>query len=543
LIDLPQTATLGNDMDSSRYRWAAWTLIVLAAVLRLLYLAWFCPLDLSPDEALYWEWSRRLDWCYQSKGPLVAWLIRLSCELFGDSMIAVRFPAVVCGSLLLVGLHTLTDRIHRSAGLALGVVAIALTLPMVAAGSTLMTIDAPFTCAWMWALVFAHRASFPSSERGTWAWAAAGTCIAIGILAKHTMLLWAPCFAVFLLTTPAVRAHFMRPGFWTMIGIGALGGLPILIWNALNGWVTLAHTQGHAGLEDDIGIRWLGPLNYVAGQGAILLGLWFVAWATATWVQRPSCETRPEIRFLWWMSAPVFVFFGLFAFTNGGGGPNWPIAGYLSGAVLAAGWWSDVLERAASWQRRALKITAVAVGGIGGMVTLAVHAPIQVQPIFLRLAGPATLEHPLPIRRVDPTSRLRGWHYLAQEVDRVRAELKLRGIDAEIVTERWTHASELAFYCDGRPTVYCLGVLCGDRVTQYDLWRPNPMEDANAFRGRTFLLVGTDVNLLSPAFSALEPVRTITYRENDQPIARWTLAVAHGYLGPNGLNRIGSSSR
>src|SRR5262245_46125291 len=74
----------------ARYRWAAWTLIVCVSVLRLIYLAFWCPLDLAPDEAYYWDWSRQLDWSYHSKGPLVAWLIRLSCDCFGNTMLAVR---------------------------------------------------------------------------------------------------------------------------------------------------------------------------------------------------------------------------------------------------------------------------------------------------------------------------------------------------------------------------------------------------------------------------------------------------------------------
>src|SRR5205809_665616 len=85
-------------------RAAAVGLILLAAVLRFLYLALDCRLDLSPDEAHYWDWSRHLDWSYYSKGPLVAWLIWLSRELFGPTsvaltgseMLAVRLPAVVC---------------------------------------------------------------------------------------------------------------------------------------------------------------------------------------------------------------------------------------------------------------------------------------------------------------------------------------------------------------------------------------------------------------------------------------------------------------
>ena len=53
-------------------------LILAAAGLHWAYLTHECPLDLAPDEAHYWDWSRQPDWCYYSKGPLVAWLIGAS---------------------------------------------------------------------------------------------------------------------------------------------------------------------------------------------------------------------------------------------------------------------------------------------------------------------------------------------------------------------------------------------------------------------------------------------------------------------------------
>lgn len=524
--------SISGHYRSLPHRWAALVLIAFVAIVRLIYLAWYCPLDLAPDEAHYWEWSRRLDWCYYSKGPLVAWLIRLSCELFGNEVFAVRLPAVLCGSLLLVGLYTLTVQIYQNDRLAFGLIAFALTLPIVAAGSSLMTIDAPFTCAWMWALVFAHHAVF----RGAcWAWLAAGVCLCGGVLAKHTMLLWVPSLGMFLLMTPGLRCRLKTPGFWWMIGIGALGGVPILAWNAMNGWVTLRHTQSHAGFTDtrDAGIHWLGPLAYLGAQFAVLLGFWFIVWARAMWAHRPTRESNPERSFLWWMSAPTIVFFGLFAFKNGGGGPNWPLAGYLSGMVLAAGWLAYEFRTAVPWRRRLGTASACGFACLGLLVSVVVHEPILVQPVLLRLAGPETEQHPLPIRRVDPTSRLRGWRYLASEVDRVRAELNQRGIDTTLASERWTQASELAFYCQGRPEVYCLGVLCQDRDSQYELWRPNPVKDSPAFHGRTFIVVGTDVTLLGSAFTALEPVRTITYRENGQPVAQWQIAIASGYRAPD----------
>src|SRR5687768_14021726 len=57
------------------------------------YLTLNCPISLAEDEAYYWDWSRRLDLSYYSKGPLAAYLIRASCAMFGDVMPAVRLPA------------------------------------------------------------------------------------------------------------------------------------------------------------------------------------------------------------------------------------------------------------------------------------------------------------------------------------------------------------------------------------------------------------------------------------------------------------------
>src|SRR5437870_4348676 len=171
--------------ETPEHRWlwrgGALALILLASVFHVLYLTHDCPLDLAPDEAHYWDWSRHLDWSYYSKGPLVAFLIRGSCEIAGtwsvehtgNLMFAVRLPAVVCGSLLLVALYILTVQVFGRDKLGLGVLGVGLSLPLIAAGTSLMTIDSPYTCCWAWALVCAHRAVFRGSW---WAWPLAGLC-------------------------------------------------------------------------------------------------------------------------------------------------------------------------------------------------------------------------------------------------------------------------------------------------------------------------------------------------------------------------------
>src|SRR6266567_4418985 len=113
----------------------AFGLILLSVVFHLAYLAFGCPLDLSPDEAHYWQWSRHLAWSYYSKGPLVAWLIRASCEVFGplseslvgSPMLAVRLPAVACHAALLAGWYVLAASTLKSHRAALAMVALAMT--------------------------------------------------------------------------------------------------------------------------------------------------------------------------------------------------------------------------------------------------------------------------------------------------------------------------------------------------------------------------------------------------------------------------------
>src|SRR4051794_29176003 len=128
--------------------------LMLAAVLllgflgHLRYLTHDCPVDLSGDEAHYWEWSRNLDLSYYSKGPLVAYIIRASCNLFGDTMWAVRLPALLfaCGTGLVT--YLLTRKLFGSERLALGTVLLNGLVPMFIAGSVLMTIDPPFFFCW-----------------------------------------------------------------------------------------------------------------------------------------------------------------------------------------------------------------------------------------------------------------------------------------------------------------------------------------------------------------------------------------------------------
>jgi len=230
--------------------------------------------------------------------------------------------------------------------------------------------------------------------------------------------------------------------------------------------------------------------------------------------------------------------FGLFSLKNGGGEPNWPAAAYLSGMVLAAAWLAAQLRSPNSRYRRATASLLIFFTVLNLGATLLIHFPVHGQPLLLSIPGPETSGGPMPLRRIDPTCRLRGWRALGAEVDGLRRQLHEQGIEPVLAGTSWTLPGQLAFYCEGQPVVYSLGAALGDRRSQYDLWRPNPLADPGSFAGRTFIIVlagdsgleGT-VGELAKAFDNLEEQRTFTHTESGHAIAAWTLVVAHGFHG------------
>jgi len=174
----------------------------ILTLLRLAFLIWG-GLDLSPDEAHYWEWSRRLDLSYYSKGPLIAYLIAGLTLIFGTSAFAIRLGAVGLSLLGAWALYRLGRELYgRPEPGALAVVGLQLT-PLVWAGSLITTIDPPFIVIWTLGLWAAHRAL---SSGSTGAWLLVGLAIGVGSLAKYAMLFALPSLVLYIWLAPECRA-------------------------------------------------------------------------------------------------------------------------------------------------------------------------------------------------------------------------------------------------------------------------------------------------------------------------------------------------
>ncbi len=547
-MNAPHTAR-----PTAAHRWscllAALVLLLAGAALHVLYLLRDCPIDLSGDEAHYWEWSRRLDLSYYSKGPLVAYIIAagraalapLSVSLLGDETLAVRGPAILLSVITGFGLYVLAARTTGRPLVALGAVALTFTVPILAAGSMLMTIDAPLAATWVWALVAAHDALQTGRVRS---WLACGGLIAIGLLAKFNMLLLFPAVGLAILLEPAYRHNLRRVGPYAATLVASLGMAPILIWNARHEWVSFRHVAGQAGLASATRFDPNGLVEYVLGQAAVTNPIWFIALALAVLaaVRRaanhdPNSGAAPARRLLVLATLTPYAAFLCFSPLTKIQ-PNWPMLGLLSGLVLLADWLADRLSASApALIRRRTRWMALGGSVLGVSLVLLGHDTRVLMPLIERLVRDAPAWDLTPAARYDPTARLKGWRTLAAAVGELHAAQRAAGRDPFFLTDDYQTASLLAFYVPGNPPVYSAQSALGGRLSQYDLWE-NPGRDAERFRGRPVIYVGrphavlTDAGADHPApLQGFRAERIVRFPESGPALQIWPIAVADAFTG------------
>src|SRR5207302_11466260 len=106
------------------------SLALLGVALVTLFRFWYVRgIDLVPDEAYFWVWSKHFALSYRDKGPLVAWAIALGTHLFGNTVFGVRFFAVLFSAGTAFQLFRLAERLYDDRA-ALWCVGVAGTIPM-----------------------------------------------------------------------------------------------------------------------------------------------------------------------------------------------------------------------------------------------------------------------------------------------------------------------------------------------------------------------------------------------------------------------------
>jgi dolichol-phosphate mannosyltransferase len=232
-VTVPGLSYASSAVDKRAWRTLAFGLIAYSAVLRLVYAG---SVELMPEEAYYWNYSRHLDFGYLDHPPMVAWLIRLGTALFGQTEFGVRAGALCCGAVTSIFVYKLARNLFGETS-ALAALLLAQALPYFFLSGFLMTPDAPLAAAWAASLYFLERALIANRSR---AWWLAGISLGLGMISKYTIAVLVPVTMAFMLLDPRSRHWWRRTDPYVAALLALLIFSPVLIWNAQHEWASFA---------------------------------------------------------------------------------------------------------------------------------------------------------------------------------------------------------------------------------------------------------------------------------------------------------------
>lgn len=291
-------------MDVKQYKGfgplSIWFWIVIVTLIRVAYL-WFNHRPLGIEEAQYWSWSTHLAWGYHSKGPLIAWVIKLSTLMNGVSAIGVRFFVPFMYALSSFMVYYTAHRLYNDERISFYSALTFLLLPAVTFSSTTMTTDPLLLMCWSIALYTFVEAEATNHWK---MWFVCGLAVGLGLLAKYTMIVFAISLAFYLVIHR--RDLFARKGLYGATAIAVLILLPNLIWNATHHWVTFDHVGGHNVDLQAAGLHWSHLGNFVGSQFAVAGPIGFAL--LLFYLCRPRWAFQTEGgKLLFWQIVPLLA--------------------------------------------------------------------------------------------------------------------------------------------------------------------------------------------------------------------------------------------
>ncbi len=425
-------------------------------VFTLLRFAMGFGFELTPQEAYYHFYSTHPALSYFDHPPMLAWSLWAVTSLLGHGPVALRATALLTtlGTqwlFLLVARRTLPSAKRPAALLLFG------TTLLVSTFSLVELPDVPLMFFWTLTLLQLLRALFDRDGEGNrpaWLWA--GLTMGLAFDSKYTGAALQVSLLLFLLLSPRHRRWLATPWPYLTIAVAHAAMLPVYLWNAEHGWVSLLFQSANRAS----GVSGLAPLNALKllGSQAALLGppllfaMLYLGWRSLKFAWdylRPSTAERraprPEKRpakelplFLLCFFAPLaipFALLSLFTLVKS----NWLAPAYVSGSLLVALFASRRLVR---WH-------------LGVSVVAHVAAAI------------ALLFYPV---RIESDDTWYGWRELAQRVETLQAQHPETFLFSD---DDYKTTAELTYYLE-RP-VYGPNVL-GKRALQFDYAGPKLAE-------------------------------------------------------------------
>lgn len=471
--------------------------------------AWI--LELSPQEAYYWNYAMHPAFSYFDHPPIVGWVIRTGTILLGNTELGVRLGGLFLslGSTWLIyllgGLW-----FGRRAGL-WGALLFQL-IPLYLVYGIIITPDVPLIFFWLLTLYFVSISMLNDKE---WGWYLVGISLGLSLLSKYTAAFLIPSTFLFLLVDRHYRDWLWRKGPYVALLVASLIFSPVIIWNYQNNWVSFGF-QFTERLGKTNGGSISGFLEFLGVQTALLFPTLFAGLLAALVisislaVKKGGSKWKLALVF----SLPMLAFFTFYS-TQSLVKPNWPLPGYLS--LLGAVYPCYRYLRFKSSRR--LKT-------IGQMVFI---APLYALP-FIFVVGIYYNYASVPY--VTPNKWVTGWKELARVVETEKRTFETEAGKPVFLLgmDKYYIASELAFYTNNVQDTYARNII-GKGALAYEFW-----DKADA-RGHNALAVHRKIprlGLLKRYFTHVdENIKRIPIIRQGRIVRYFYLVKCYGYLKGN----------
>lgn len=330
-------------------------LAYLAAFKLLLHFYFNSYYGYQRDELYFIACQEHLALGYADIGPLAMWLGRLSREVLGESLFALRFFPALAGAAIVF----LTGLVARELGggrYAQGLAALtALIAPVWLMSGNILALSSFEPLFWVLCAYLLIRI-FKTGNSRLWVWV--GVVAGLGLLNKPAMLFFGGGLVVGLLLTP-YRKYLADKWMWAGGLIALVIVSPNIYWQAANDWPTLLFMRN---LNRDVMSR-VPRLEFVLGQVLYLHPLNAPIWLAGLGYYLLSKAGKPY-RPLGWIYVAVFLLLLIAKSKIYYLAPAYPML-LAAGALM-------VEERRARWLKAAVPTALV----LSGLVLAPVSLPL-----------------------------------------------------------------------------------------------------------------------------------------------------------------------
>ena len=417
-------------------------------------------LGLGDDEAHYWQYSRHIELSYYDHPPVIAYLIKTTTLIFGNTPLSVRIGGIFCSVLFSIILFLFIKNMYDLKTGFFNVILFSL-IPVFFIGSIITIPDAPLSVFWLIYIFLIYKIINSENEKFIIkTFYVSGVILGLALSSKYNAILLPFCTFLLLIFIKSKRKWLFKKYFYISLIIAFIIFSPVFIWNLDYNFIPfnyqLTHGFGHyTNFKFPIPDFSIFTKNIIAQSAYISPLLFVLLFITLFLIKYKNIDDKTL--FLLTFSIPVifiFDFIGLFKEIL----PHWPVMGYIPLIILTNNYLLNNKNKFLIYLSYLISIILT--------LTIILHSLYSIIP-YGKYFNP----------QLDITNELYGWKEAGEKIQ----EFLDKNNDYFILTHKHYIASQLAFYIPCRPKIFCIN----DYIDQYDFWQQNSIN----LDGKNFLFI------------------------------------------------------